>query len=151
MGAPKKLREKRQWITAKDPMGSDSPVLASPSIVDCRGTPVYLWVMDKSLGTRMIDADLHDDLAKGSKDHTLFEFEICCPRCSAWNRIPGTKKRIDVRYLEEPRVITHAQDGEPVRQVAVVTIDEPMTCSEPVGKTICGYRFFIKENRVYKA
>lgn len=151
MAVPRKLREKRGWTQVKDPNSENRTVLASPNLGQFRGTPVFLWVEDKSLQPRMVDADLHDDLAKASKNAKLFELEICCPRCSAWNRIPGEKKSIDVRYLDKPRPLQHPHDGEVVYQSALVSIEEPLQCSEPMGKTICGYTFLIRENRIIRA
>ena len=151
MPVSKAVKKKRGWFKAKDPNNAKRTVLASPSVGDFRGTPVYLWVKDRSLNPKMIDADLHDDLAKGANDPKLFELEICCPRCSAWNRIPGNKKDIDVRYLQKPRSFLHPHDGEAIQQVAVVSIEQTLTCSEPRGKGICGYSFVIKENQIIRA
>lgn len=151
MAIPRKLREVRGWTTVKDPNSDNRTVLASPNMGKFRGTPVFLWVEDKSLNPKMVDADLHDELAKSSNNASLLELEICCPRCSAWNRIPGNKKSIDVRYLDTPRSIQHPHDGEIVHQTAVVRIEEPLTCSEPMGKSICGYTFIIRDNRIIRA
>ena len=151
MGVPLAVKKKRGWFKAKDPNNSNRVVLASPSVGNFRGTPVFLWVRDRSLSAQMVDADLHDDLAKGAQDAKLFELEICCPRCSAWNRVPGTKKDIEVRYLPKPITIQHPHDGEQVQQLAVVTIAQVLECSAPVGKTRCGYAFRIQENCIVRA
>lgn len=151
MGVPRAVKRRRGWFQAKDPNDAKRTVMASPNMGHFRGTPVYLFVEDKTLHARVVDADLHDDLAKGAQDAKLFELEICCPRCSAWNRIPGNKKDIEVRYFDKPKPFQHPHDGEIVYQSAVVTVEQALTCSEPVGKTICGYTFVIRENRIIRA
>ena len=151
MGVNRAVQKRRGWFQGKDPNSAKRTVLASPEMGQFRGTPVYLFVADKALHPEMVDADLHDDLAKTSKNAKLFELEICCPRCAAWNRIPGEKKDIEVRYFDRPKPLRHPHDGEIVYQSAVVTIEQPMTCSEPTGKGICGYTFLIRENRIVRA
>jgi len=151
MGVSRAVKQRRGWTKVKDPNSSKRVVMASPNMGHFRGTPVYLKVEDRSLAPQMIDADLHDDLAKGANDAKLFELEICCPRCSAWNRIPGNKKDINVRYLSKPQRFQHPHDGEIVQQTAVVSIEQPLQCSEPIGKSICGYTFVIRENRIIRA
>ena len=151
MAVSRAVKQRRGWFKTKDPDNPNRTVFASPNMGHFRGTPVYLKVEDRSLAPKMIDADLHDDLAKGAKDPKLFELEICCPRCSAWNRIPGNKKDIDVRYLDKPRSFQHPHDGEMVQQTAIVSVEQPLRCAEPVGKTICGYTFIIRENRIIRA
>jgi len=131
-------------------------MLTSPSVAQFRGTPVFLFVKDGSVPARMVDADLHDDLFRKSIEANtprpqLLELEVCCPRCNEWNRIPGNKKRIVVYYFEKPRKLLHLHDGTVQLQQVMVTIEDELTCSHPLGKTVCGYTFRITENVIHRA
>lgn len=119
--------------------------------------PVYLFGRGGDIQGVIIDADLHDHLyqqTRGGRTKAGIEvppdLEILCPRCQEWLHIDGHKKRIKVFYLSQPKRFAHPMDGELCVQTAVVSIEEPLSCPQPVGKGICGIRFKLTENVLHR-
>lgn len=118
---------------------------------------VYLFGRGQDIEGRFIDADLHDHLyqqTRGGRTKAGIEvppdLEILCPRCFEWLHVDGHKKHIRVFYLERPVRFAHPIDGELCVQTAVVSIDEPLLCPQPTGKTVCGLKFKLTENVLHR-
>lgn len=117
------------------------------TLAEAKSRRVYLKVIEDE---RWIEADLFDELAIGSQGKIQPELHIACPRCNGALRVDGHEFRIDVRYLDPPRVLT-MPDGERVTQTAVISVEGFRRCPNDAaaGKGLCGWGAVIRENRVY--
>lgn len=125
------------------------PVKGWKTLADYSGWPVYLFCKGGDIDGRLIEADLYDDLWRKSKGAVPLELDVVCPRCGGPNRIPGDRKTIQLHRLDKPRQFA-GPTGDLHVQTFVVTVNEVCTCDHPVGKTICGLRFKITENRLHQ-
>jgi uncharacterized protein YbaR (Trm112 family) len=106
---------------------------------------VFLHGQGNEVGGKLIFADLMDDLYRQSRGKIPADMIIACPRCGVELNVDGTKKTFRIDYLERP-IRRRGPDGLFYASDALVTVEEVLTCSRPIGKTMCGLRFRIVEN-----
>ncbi len=112
---------------------------------------VFLFGVGMELNGKIVCADLMDEMYRASKGKVPIDMIICCPRCGVELNIDGTKKTFRIDYLDRPqRWKAHDGSGMYYSQEALVSIEETLVCSRPIGKTMCGLQFMITENKMHR-